>query len=698
MYKFAPMNLMKRNKVTDNKETELSRFIVDIKSNTDTNRYNALFIALFAYLRPAKNQTENQNLKDLLVQMDKDKAFQEAIQKLIIHIFNNREIVTLFTNVGLSTQNTFFEEFTNQLKNRFLPPISNKRSINHLLQATFYRKNDWKWIAVIPKQLWMDFFARITFSKDAKIKPLKSQLSEALVILSIRVSYLGLEKEFNQQSKHTGELNSPFIEQNKITQSFVHLINHEDALDILLQSTSDKLIAQIEKIEQSILKIRSNTSKNGTSLGQSFLLVRTEQQISRMRIIIKILTPGEVPQKTWISGINLFRNLIYSINTRNSILILYKQNIEMLAYQIAEHKSESGEHYITSTKDEYVDFFFAAVAGGAVIVVAALLKALLHMVEMAMFWQYFCYGLNYAIAFVVLFVTGASLATKQPAMTASALASSLDSKKSKSGISLTGMAITFAKVWRSQFAAFMGNLIVVFPLSYIVAVGWHFITGTHLLHDSQEALSNLRAQNPTTSLAWVYACITGVLLFISGIITGYFDNKATYSNIGPRIASHPTLKRFFSGKNLKKSGDYIERNLGGIIGNICLGFMLGFAGMVGHTFGIPFDIRHITISTAYFGFGIEGMNNNLSVSDWVGTTVGVIGIGFLNFAVSFSLAFFVAMRSRKLSLSMIPNVMKLILRYFIRYPIDFIYPPKVERKESDIFRKNINTEIDQTKN
>ena len=42
------------------------------------------------------------------------------------------------------------------------------------------------------------------------------------------------------------------------------------------------------------------------------------------------------------------------------------------------------------------------------------------------------------------------------------------------------------------------------------------------------------------------------------------------------------------------------------MGNIALGFFFGMAGFIGKTFGIPFDIRHITISAANTAIGFFG--------------------------------------------------------------------------------------------
>ncbi len=151
------------------------------------------------------------------------------------------------------------------------------------------------------------------------------------------------------------------------------------------------------------------------------------------------------------------------------------------------------------------------------------------------------------------------------------------------------------------------------------------------------------------------------------------------------MKEHNGLRKIMKGQTLSRLADFTEKNLGGIVGNIALGFMLGYAKLIGEFFGIPFDIRHITISTAYFAFGVEELNNQLSAFDWIWTTIGVIGIGFFNFLISFSLAFYVAVRSRNVPLSRLPYVGRLIARYFLKYPQDFVYPPRQDRKESDVF-------------
>ncbi|HRF19585.1 MAG TPA: hypothetical protein PK977_15525, partial [Chitinophagaceae bacterium] len=55
---------------------------------------------------------------------------------------------------------------------------------------------------------------------------------------------------------------------------------------------------------------------------------------------------------------------------------------------------------------------------------------------------------------------------------------------------------------------------------------------------------------------------------------------------------------------------------------------------------------------------------------------GVLGIGFFNFLISFSLAFFMAVKSRGIHLSQYPRLFRTIGHYFFSHPREFFLPPK----------------------
>jgi site-specific recombinase len=128
-------------------------------------------------------------------------------------------------------------------------------------------------------------------------------------------------------------------------------------------------------------------------------------------------------------------------------------------------------------------------------------------------------------------------------------------------------------------------------------------------------------------------------------------------------------------KRLRRLAGYVEKHAGSLAGNIALGFFLGMAGFVGEIFGIHFDIRHITISAGNTALAVYGLGFD-HIDPWYLVTVimGVLGIGFMNFLSSFSLAFVVALKSRGVRLRDYPEFLGILWRYFRSHPLDFIRP------------------------
>jgi len=677
-YFYRDMAFYKKKK----KEESLFQVMEKIKTNADRNLYSILFVELIAALRPGKEMSSESLMQELLDRVAHDKQLEAGLQQLFATLFQVHDSQSIFTSIGIFESGTFFSELFRQIRHSILPPLVDKRSLSYLLERAFSNKKDYVWVRSIPDHLWIRFFKIAAGGLVKEDTGLVHSLTNTLTELSFRVSYLGLEPEIVYPLKTLKQDINPFIEQNKKVQTLVHLLQSKDQHPAFVQSSAEDAIKILNECEKVIATIRSGTDKNGTSLGQAYLLLRCSQLLKRIFIIIRFLAPEALPQHALINSVSFFRSLVESLNKQNSIADLYKKNSGMLAYQIAEHKSASGEHLITTSRSEYTALFYSAAGCGVIISFAAFIKVLLQKMHIADFWQYFLYSLNYAIAFIIIYLTGATLATKQPAMTASALAGSLDGRKG--GVSLKGFAISFAKVWRTQFVCFAGNLVVVFPMAYLIAFAWRSITGMPLMV-GDEVNHAINDQNPVTSLALYYGALTGVCLFISGIISGYMDNKAIYTHLKERLKQHDGLRRTFSASSLDKITNFLVHSLGGVVGYIALGFMLGYSTLIGKFFGFPFDTRHVTISTAYYGFGVESINNGLSPNQWILTTLGIVGIGFFNFLVSFGLAFYVAMRSRNVPFSSLPTVAKLVWKYVRKYPFDFIYPPKENRKEEEVF-------------
>ncbi len=641
-------------------------------------------IELVRRIRPDKPSDTAQaelRFKALLYSLGQDRSLLFSLRRALLSQFLNTQIVTALTESGLTSSRGFVQELTGKLKHKVLPALQQQSDFLFVIDRVFYQKTDYRWVEGIQPELWKSFFEIIGIQIHLGETRLHNQLMKSLQVLSYRLATAGLEKEIQQRFDTGPNSNYPFLEQNRLVNLYVDGQAFQDkpeSVRLVINNISEAL----HNCRQNLQILKLQRASEGTSLAQTYLMVRMEQLMERMFIILDVLDQDQYFNTERF--IQYFYHVIRNENRKNSIGEFLSNNLALLAYQIAEHKGRKGQTYISSTRAEYVQLFRSAMRGGLIISFIAILKNLLGRLTLAPFWQGFVYGSNYAFGFVLMDQTGATLATKQPAYTASALVSSLDMRKTEGRPDILTIAQTVAKVSRSQIASFAGNLLLVFPLTYLLAAGWHAITGEKIA-EGAAALKLLEDQHPWHSLALLYACFTGVFLFASGIIAGYVENHVVYAKIPERLRTHPVLSSTMSKRRLTWLVNFVRRGSGAFVGSVALGFFLGIAGPLGKIMGLPFDIRHITISAGNTAIGLYGLDGKVPFSYAVVIVLGVLTIGFLNFLVSFALAFYVAVRSRGIQLKEYPGLIGQVGRYFRRYPMDFLLPPKNDRAAKEIF-------------
>ena len=118
---------------------------------------------------------------------------------------------------------------------------------------------------------------------------------------------------------------------------------------------------------------------------------------------------------------------------RRSLRSLFAQHYSLLARKVAERSAETGEHYITTSRDEYRDMLRRAAGGGLVIAGTTFAKFALGALALTAFWSGLAAGLNYALSFVIVHLLHWTVATKQPAMTAPAMADKLSAQLGQPG-------------------------------------------------------------------------------------------------------------------------------------------------------------------------------------------------------------------------------------------------------------------------
>ena len=648
----------------------------NIISTTNREEGLAFLVRFFDQIRPTGGKRKDAaiNLQAATLQLKTHRVLLANLQHAFLSQLNQTDLTAAITESGIPLARGFWQELSNRLKHKILPPLVDENDFLYVIQTVFYRKNDFVWVESVPRKDWIEFFETAGFDFGMADIEFRKELMQAMKIISFQVAQLGLEKVvLDFLPREEQHIDTAFVSQHYKVHELERLLN-ENAPVAEILSVSHLLKKDIESSYNLIDHIRESHSDKGASIQQTYILLILSNRLERMLLVLDVLDADE--QFDTGRFVDVFRMLVRNEKRKNSIREFLSQGVGYLAYQIAEHKGNKGHKYITETRREYYKMIVSAMFGGLIISFIAILKNLIGKLQLAPFPAGFLFSLNYSAGFIMIEQTGSTLATKQPAFTASAVASSLDAKKTGGEPDLDNLAATVARVSRSQIASFFGNLIIVFPLSFLLAWAYQSFTGTNIA-EGEKAMQMLRDQHPWRSAALLYACFTGFFLFVSGIIAGYWQNKLRYGRIRERMTRHPVLKRSFSARRLERMAGYVERNFGAIMGSIALGFFLGFSGVIGRIFGIPFDIRHITIAAGNTGIAVYGLGIS-QIPSWFMLAVfgGVLGIGLMNFLVSFSLAFIMAVKSRGIHLSQYPRLFRTIIRYLIRHPREFVLPSR----------------------
>lgn len=496
-------------------------------------------------------------------------------------------------------------------------------------------------------------------------------------VLLQRVVGLSIEDEILDRTPEYANFESPFLALEKELRAF---ISRELESDEILKPENIEykhLLVLIEQCDDFVEKALKNSGKYGITLkiNQSLLIIR--QQLERVKKVLSYLPVGE-NENPKLKTVEFIRELIYFNCGKNRVRKYIAESTRLLAFEVTQHTGKSGEHYITTSKDEYRQMFKSAAGGGLVVGIMCLIKTYLGKAEVSLFGKGFLYSMNYAFGFIAIYLLHFTLATKQPAMTAAALARALKSNV-KEKVKYEEFARLFARLFRSQFIAFAGNVVLAFPVAMILVAGIDLAFGINSAEHKAEKL--IKEIDIFATPAIFHASIAGVFLFLSGLIAGQAANRSVHHKFPTRIKNHPALKLAFGRKAAERLSKLYEKHIGGLAGNFWFGIFMGSTASAGVFLGLPLDIRHITFASGNLALGLygAGFSVNLFYVLWLLVGVGVIGLA--NFLVSFALSLILAMKSRGVKLTEFTKISKAIFIRFKENRRDFFLPPDEVQNE-----------------
>lgn len=647
----------------------------------------ALLAALVDEMRPPRpEQVEPATLAviELCHILDSDPAMAQALRDAILRLLGERKPVSLLVDSGIQPSNGFFSEMWRRFNHKLLPDAIDPAYLKDLFALIFSRSSDVQWVLGVDDEVWLQLLQALRFdtAEEPLLATCRRNLLDAVHVLSYRISAMGLESELIRSHPELEDHASPFIVQNIELGAFLTDLKKDDDADAEKEEADAKhILVMLDQCRQVIAKIRRNISQTGTSIRLTFILQRMTQQIRRLEILLGMISSLRAGDNADLAFVRLFKDLVYGECHKNDARQHWHGNMELLALRVTDNASRTGEHYITATRSQYFELMRSAMGAGFIITLMATIKVLLAGQHMAPLTEAILFSLNYGLGFVIIHILHFTVATKQPAMTANSIALSIDGSDNKTR-EMDSLVTIIAQMMRSQLVAILGNVIIVLPFAMLVA-GLLFGLNEHHFISPQKAVQMLKDVNPLQSGSVIYAGIAGICLFLSGLIAGYHDNMATYNKIPQRLRALGWLQKLLGRERLDRMAVYIENNLGALAGNFYFGCLLGGMSGLGVLLGLPVDIRHITFSSAFVGFSLVGLDFAISPAVLWMTALGLALIGFMNLTVSFCLALYVAMKSRKVSFRQWRLLATALLRRIYERPREFLFPPDKRMLETE---------------
>jgi site-specific recombinase len=585
---------------------------------------------------PADTPAPVRRLRRLLDALEARPEAAARVRALLRAVLTGGDGATLLADFGFAPRAGFLGELGDRLRHRLLPATPDTADLGRLFQMVFDAPGDAGWIAAIDPAtlqrldaLLMDATVRRHWH-DARL--------DSVQLLASQVRAVGMSALLRGRIDPARVADRPF---HRLVLAAAHLAEADAAGD---QPGLQRQVAHLREVlracRAAAASVREHLDEHGISVEVIFQIEQLRARTERIDALLALHDAAGDP-RGWP---RLVAQLAEGAQARRGVRALFAHHHAMLARKVAERHADTGEHYITRTRAEWLEMLRRACGGGLVIAGTTFLKFAIGALGLAAFWGGFWAGINYAASFVLVQLLHWTVATKQPAMTAPAMAARLDGLHG-SDAGADDFADEVAHLIRTQIVGIIGNVVVVMPAVLAVQLAAWALQGAPLVgaETARHALDKLVLPGPTLA----YAAFTGVLLFLSSLIAGWVENGFVFNRLDSAIAWNPRITRALGPARAQRWALWWRQNISGLAANVSLGLLLGLVPVLAAFFGLPVEVRHVTLSAgqvaaALGALGMEALRE--PVFWWALAAVPLTGL--LNVAVSFALAFRLALRAR----------------------------------------------------
>lgn len=627
--------------------------------------FKDFFVDFLRYLR--SSEAADEALSALQEALRGDDDLRLRVGGVFFEWLGSASLYSGFVQCGIYSRHGFFRELKARVYDFLNPPPRDFSDLSALL--SFLRASDASWLSEISPLRWLRFYREL--ENDLAERALIHacfEVRRSVEKLSFWLAAEDLDPDLIHLDPNLLAHDSSFVALHYEVSRFLEgWQNSYDADEDKGQDLS-AVEVMIEQCQTQIMRLERLSVRRGISVGTGHLLKRLAQTLERLHLLLLILSAESAEKRVRAVLVQLEQMVRSSMEARG-IRRFVRNSASILSRSISANKSAHGEHYIAESYAQWRRLFCSAAGAGVVIALMALLKIKILETAIVPFWQAVLVCLDYGLGFVLIHILGFTVATKQPAMTAARIAQVLDEGQAKRHLERE-LAGLFVVVNRSQCGAVLGNVLVAMSVAALLVFGFAYFFDVVLLNEDGVA-HQLEALHFWPSL--LFASIAAVWLFCSGIISGYYDNRADYLRLRERLYAHPLLA-FLGEKWRMRFANYMHDNFGALHGNFIFGVLLGATPFIGKLLHLPIDIRHIAFSSANLSYALASGG----VSFYVGLMafLTVLAIGLVNLWLSFFLAFRVALLARGVRVHSVRRLFKALWRLILERPSALFLPKR----------------------
>lgn len=602
----------------------------------------------------------------LLDWLDNHRAVRRVVQATLQKTLREAVGPELFCATGLPREPAFFSELAQRLIKAVLPKPPSQQDLSTLLTSMFPARADADWLLGLDdatlSRIWK------LCADDGIEHGYRQQIDEALIYLVTMIVAVGISQDVRGRLEpKLGIQATPFMALRRELEKYLAAGAHDEAalrsvrmLIAVCQAQTDRIYAHLDEY--------------GVSVGLVYRIERMRAQLRRMGRLIDLRSaPREDGGAHTGQAQTLLVDLINAHRLRSSVSGLVRRSFSLLARKMVERNASHGEQYIARDRTEYSALLKAACVGGVLTALAVMGKFALAGAGLAHFFNGAAASLTYVLVFLAISALGGVLATKQPAVTAPALAAKMGALDTVDG--LRSLLTEIICLLRSQAAAVIGNLVAVIPTMLAVSFAVLSLSGGSILtpEKAHATIGGLSLLGPTP----LFAAFTGVLLWLASLAAGFADNWFALHRLRDALAHQRRLVHALGASRAERWACWLESHLAGIVSNVTLGILLGMAPVVAQFFGLPVDVRHVTLSTGALTAAAVSLGWDVfATAPFWQAAGGVLLIGLLNVGVAFSCAFMLALRARDVPRRVRRRVLKALVLRLAAAPRSFLWPEK----------------------